>query len=346
MKRQLSCAAGLLSAALLVAGCERDGLPPSGSARQVVVYTALDREFSEPILEAFTKRTGIEVLANYDTESTKTVGLANRIRSERTRPRCDVFWNNEILNTLQLKSEGLLAPCHPEEAQNYPEQWRDPEGYWHGFAARARIILVNTDLVKDQDYPKSIRDLADPRFKGRTGIAKPLFGTTASHIACLFAFMGPEAGTSFLNAVKHNETKVYSGNRGCAAAVADGTAAFALTDTDDAVAELVAGKPVRIVYPDAQNDGMGTLFLPNTLAIVKGGPNPKEAAELVGYLLSPQVEQRLSEGPSAQIPLNLRSKSNDRIQGPSHVKAMRVSFEKAAEQFVAARQVVEEQFLR
>src|SRR5687768_717596 len=61
---------------------------------QVVVYAALDREFSEPILDDFTQATGIRVLAKYDDESTKTVGLTNILIQEAGRPRCDVFWNN------------------------------------------------------------------------------------------------------------------------------------------------------------------------------------------------------------------------------------------------------------
>src|SRR3954465_4164398 len=87
------------------------GLPaPAGS---VVVYSALDREFSEPILKAYAKQTGVKVLPKFDVESTKTVGLTNLIVAERARPRCDLFWNNEILNTLRLKEKGLLAPFHP-----------------------------------------------------------------------------------------------------------------------------------------------------------------------------------------------------------------------------------------
>jgi hypothetical protein len=139
----------------VVSGCERQARPGGESAEtgpgEVVVYTALDRQFSEPILADFTRRTGIKVRSVYDSESTKTIGLVNRIRAERVRPRCDVFWNNEILNTLRLKSEGRLQPCQPAQAEHYPARYRDPEGYWHGFAARARVIIVNTELVKPQE---------------------------------------------------------------------------------------------------------------------------------------------------------------------------------------------------
>ena len=328
-------------------GCERGDMADRSTAvREVVVYTALDRGFSEPILEAFTQKTGIKVLPQYDTESTKTVGLTNRIRAEKNRPRCDVFWNNEILNTMQLKAEGLLQPSAPKEAKNYPAMWQDAQGYWYGFAARARVLIVNTDRCPDEEFPTSIRDLADPRFAGKTGIAKPLFGTTASHVACMVAAWGKDDAMAYLDALKGNNIQIHGGNKGCATSVSSGATAFALTDTDDAIIELEAGKPVRIVYPDGAPEGIGTLFLPNTLAVVKGAPHPKEAEALIDYLLSAEVEARLAAGPSAQIPLNKLSAASPRVKGPGQVEAMVVDFQAASKAFAEARKLVEERFLK
>ena len=94
----------------VIAGCGSDR---TGAASRVVVYSSLDREFSEPLLKEYAKETGVEVLTKFDVESTKTVGLTNLIITEAEQPRCDLFWNNEILNTLRLKEKGLLAPFHP-----------------------------------------------------------------------------------------------------------------------------------------------------------------------------------------------------------------------------------------
>src|SRR5262249_8065150 len=146
----------------------------SNTEGTVVVYSALDREFAESVLNDFTKETGIRVLAKYDDESTKTVGLTNLLIQEANRPRCDVFWNNEILNTLRLERKGLLAAYHSPAGAAYPATYRSAEGYWHGFAARARVLIVNTKLVADGELPKSIFDLADEKWKGRVGIARPV----------------------------------------------------------------------------------------------------------------------------------------------------------------------------
>lgn len=336
-------------AVILLAGCQRQsteqGRPASRGQQEVVVYTALDRQFSEPILNAFTERTGITARAVYDTESTKTVGLVNRIRAEAHRPRCDVFWNNEILNTLRLKSEGLLQPSQPAQATDYPEQYRDPEGYWYGFAARARVIIVNTELVQPDEVPKSIHDLADPRWRGQAGIAKPLFGTTASHVACLFALLGEAEAKELLATLKQNEVRVVAGNKTCAEMVANGQLAFGLTDTDDALIELEAGKPVRIIYPDGGPDGMGTPLLPNTLAVIKDAPHSEAAAKLIDYLLSPEVEARLAQGRSAQIPLNPKTAAQSRVARLADIKPMAIDFTQAADAFPAAAAYIESTFL-
>lgn len=300
---------------------------------EVVVYTALDRLFSEPILKEFERQTGIRVLARYDTESTKTIGLVNVIRAERSRPRCDVFWNNEIVNTLRLKREGLLAPCDVSIATNFPVAFRDSDCYWIGFAARARVLLVNTNLVPPGRLPRSIYDLAAPEWKDHTAIAKPLFGTTATHAACLFAALGAEPARRFFEQIKSNGVRIAAGNRAVATDVAAGRVAFGLTDTDDALSEQENGAPVTIVYPDAKPGELGVLFIPNTLALVKGAPHPEAGRQLIQYLLSPAVEEALARCPSAQIPINPAAKGTSRVRTPSEVAGMAVDFSKAADVF-------------
>ncbi len=323
---------------LLFSGCWRS----TGS--EVVVYTSLDSEFSTPILQDFTAASDISVLPKFDVESTKTIGLAEAIVAEKDRPRCDVFWNNEILHTLRLKRLGLLDAYQPPIAEEYPAAYRDSQGYWHGFAARARVLIVNTKLVGKRDRPTSILDLADPKWRGRTAMAKPLFGTTATHAACLFAVWGDRRAEEFFRKLKHNEIQILSGNKQVAMAVGGGRADFGLTDTDDALEEVAKGMPVAIVYPDQRPDGLGTLFIPNTLAILRGCPHPAAARQLVDYLLSPKVEAMLAAGPSAQIPLNPNVEAPDRVKTPQTVRSMKVDFDAAAEKWDAAAKFLRDEF--
>ena len=198
-----------------------------------------------------------------------------------------------------------------------------------GFAARARILIVNTKLVAESERPKGIKDLLDPKWKGKIGIAKPLFGTTATHAACLFVAWGDEKAQQFFRDLKSNGVQVLSGNKQVATAVGSGQIAFGLTDTDDAMGEIDAGSPVAIIYPDRKPDQIGTLFIPNTLAIIKGAPDGDAALALADHLLSPEVEAALANGPSAQIPLLKTTEVWRAVETPKTVHAMVVDFEAA-----------------
>jgi iron(III) transport system substrate-binding protein len=331
-------------AAILACGLALIGCTKSNDPNEVVVYAALDSEFSQPILDDFARDTGVQVRPKFDAESTKTVGLTNEIIQEANRPRCDVFWNNEILNTLRLEEKGLLDVYRPAIAEQYPAMYRSPDGTWHGFAGRARVLIVNTKLVPENERPTSIYDMLDPKWKGKVGIAKPLFGTTATHAACLFAHLGDDKAKEFFGKLKANGVQILSGNKQVALAAAAGQIAFGLTDTDDAIIEIEKGLPVAIVYPDRGEDQMGTLFIPNTVAIIKGNPHAESARRLVDYVLSPAVEEKLAACPSAQIPLNPQVQAKPRVETPATVKAMQVDFPLAAKRWNDAADYIRDEF--
>jgi iron(III) transport system substrate-binding protein len=310
---------------------------------EVVVYAALDEGFSRPIFGDFQAETGIEVRPKFDTEATKTVGLAQAILAEKARPRCDLFWNNEILNTLRLERAGLLRAYRSPAAEGFPAFAKSPTGMWHGFAARARVLIVNSKRIGDAERPTSVNDFRDARWKGRCGIAKPLFGTTATHAAVLFARLGEAEAKSFFRDVKAN-AQILAGNKQVALAVAAGQIDWGITDTDDAIIEIDKAQPVTIVYPDQGEGQPGTLFIPNTLALVKGAPNPEAAEELVDYLLAPAVEEKLAAGPSAQIPLNPAVDIKLRVESPKTIRPMEVDWQAAADQWDAAYAFLTEEF--
>jgi iron(III) transport system substrate-binding protein len=315
----------------------------SATEQEVVVYAALDREFSEPILQQFKSQSGVNVLDKYDVESTKTVGLVSAIIQEQNRPRCDLFWNNEILHTLRLQKLGLLDVYLSPRGEPFPENYVSSEGAWYGLAARARVLIVNKELVLRDDFPSSIQDLADPRWRGKVGIAKPLFGTTATHAAVLFTEWGDERAKKFFEVVKQN-AEVMSGNKQVALAVARGQLAFGITDTDDAIIEVDNGMPVEIVFPDQAEDGLGSLFIPNTLCIIKNGPNTENARKLVDYLLAPKIESQLATGRSAQFPVNPTVATKSRALPDQPIKWMKVDFPAAADKWDTASQTLREIF--
>ena len=275
-------------------------VPPAPSSRVVVVFTALDRVYSDPILRRFTEATGIEVRPVFDTEAAKTTGLISRLIARRDDPECDVLWNNEPVQTAQLAELGLLAEYRSPQAERIPPQFRDPQGRWTGFAARLRVIIYNTDMLSGSDVPTGLGDFADPRRRGQAALALPFFGTTLTHMTVLSQRWEAQRFEQWLAAVRANDVALAAGNGPVRDLVAAGERAFGLTDTDDAHGAMLDGKPVAVVVPDAAG---GALLLPNTVALIAGCRRPAEGKALVDYLLSPQVERDLAAARSAQIPL-------------------------------------------
>ena len=284
----------LLSSLLPLACCSRV---------DVCLYVALDQEFSETLVREFEKRTGLAVKARFDTEASKTVGLVNAIFEERTRPRCDVFWNNEIAHTLRLTNAGLLAPYPSPSAAEIPAQWKDSEGRWHGFAARARILIVNTKLVPETERPSSMWDLIDSRWKGRCGVARPLTGTTLTHFTTLRNVLGEAEFARFVDGLFKNEVVFLPSNGATMRNVSEGKLAFAFTDTDDYHVALKKGHPVAAVFPDQGPQQIGTMLIPNSIGMIAGAPHPEAAKKLLDFVLSTEVEGLLAAADSAQIPV-------------------------------------------
>lgn len=220
---------------------------------------------------------------------------------------------------------------------------------------RARILLVNTRLVKESERPRSLLDLTEPAWKGKVVMARPQFGTSATQAACLFEVLGPDRAQKFYRDLKANGVQVAPGNKQVAEWVGQGhtklgqPAAVGITDTDDALEEIEAGRPVALIFPDRdwpRSDRMGTLFIPNTLAILKGSPNPEGARQLVDYLLSPEVEGQLAESASHQIPLNptVKAKLPAVLETPATVKTMDVNFDKAADLWEEVQKFLRNEF--
>lgn len=323
----------LLALFPLLAGC-------SGSAKpsdRVVVYSAEDEEFAARLFTTARADLGLTVVPKYDTEANKSVSLAAELEQEAGRPRCDVHWNNEPLGTIRLARKGAYQPG-------------DDVRLWTPFAERARVLIVNTNLVPEAERPASLLDLTDPKWRGKVAMAKPQFGTAATHAACLFEVLGADDAKAYFRGLKANGVSLVAGNKQVARQVADGTFTVGPTDTDDAILELLAGKPVAIVFPDGKRHDkyprLGTLFLPNTLAVVKRCPNPAGAKKLIDYLLG--KEDVLATGGGYQIPLNpaFRKHVHPSLKTREQVRPMETSFEKAADLWDEAQAFLRDEFAR
>ena len=321
MNKKLS----LLAMLVLVSAC---GGPKSIPANEVVIYVSQDRVFAEPVLEAYERKTGVKVNAVYDTEETKSTGLANRLLAEKNNPQADVFWSNEPVRTLVLKSRGVLTQYASPASEGIPAIFKDAEGYWTGFAARMRVIVYNTKLIKQDEAPKSIFDLIDSKWKGQVAIADPRFGSTSFHVAALYAELGDERMDDFFRKLKANDVKIVPGNSVVRDMVARGEVKMGLTDTDDVNVAIEDKQPVAMVLPD--REGIGVPVMPNMISLVAGGPHQEAGKKLIDFLLSAEVERALAESEAVQIPLRVGVEGPKNIPPLTTFKPMTLDYSKAA----------------
>lgn len=317
----------------------------------LVVYCALDQVHSETLIQRFEKETGLTVLVEFDTEATKTVGLVGRIREESKRGRCDVFWNNEIANTVALAQEGRLQAYDSPSAKDIPAQYRDPENRWTAFAARARVFIVNTDLMDPGDV-SGMQDLLDPKWAGKVGMARPLTGTTLTHMTALFRVLGEEPARAYLDAVHaanlRGELDLTSGNATLMRKVRDGKLHWGWTDTDDFWVAKSDGYPVEAVYPDQEGEHpLGTLVIPNSIAMIADAPHPAAAKRFIDWVLSEQVEAELAASRTMQIPVRpeVTRPAHVPVFGAKGLKPMDVDFQAVGEELVERQTWLKSRFV-
>ena len=261
-------------------GCEK------ASSNEVVLYTSIDEPIARPIIDAFTKQTGIKVKLVTDSEANKTVGLVEKIRAEKDRPQADVWWGNEPFNSVLLAEEGLLLPYDSPAATDVPAAYRDPQKRWTGTAYRQRMLAQSGKFNREA----TIESFWNPAEKGRVAIARPTAGTTGSHVAALYVKLGEEKADAIFRAMHDNGVKVLGGNGPVAEAVSRGDVNFGLTDNDDCAAmNREHPHSVHSQPPAPPFD----LVLPTTVGLVAGRPESTDRQKLVDYLVSVDVERKL-----------------------------------------------------
>jgi iron(III) transport system substrate-binding protein len=314
------------------------------TAPKVVLYCATDREMAQDLIDQFAKETGIQVEAKFDTEAAKSVGLVQAIRQEKANPQCDVFWGGGSFFCTMLANDGCLASVPNDLVQAEETAPHDAQGRWLGFAAAYRVLIVNTEVLAPDSRPNSFRDLTDPRFKGHVGIANPLFGGMAAHVAALFSKLGGDEGRNWLKGLKANDCAICAGMADVKNRVASGELWFGITSTIDAHVAVDGGKPVAVIFPDQKPGEIGCLNGYNTVALVAGAPHPKEAERLVRFLLTTRTEKILAAGPGQNVGLLPESVAQNVRPAwiPRDLREMDVDWNEAVKAHPAATKAVKE----
>lgn len=261
-------------------------------AAEVTLYASVDGPALAAAVKAFEAAGEHTVRLVTDTEATKSVGLANRIRAEKGRPRADVYWGNEPFRPIALAEEGLLRQLPAGAADGIDARYVDEVGRWAGVGLRARVLVAPAG---DRAYT-GLNDLLDPALKGRVAVSRPTAGSFGGHVAALYVAWGDERADDFFRKLRANGCVVLGSNSAVAKQAADGNILLGLTDNDD-VANV--GAAVRQVVPD--QDGAGTLVFPTVVAMVDKPDASAGAEALARFLLSRECEAILLKEKFAQF---------------------------------------------
>ncbi|MBL4845512.1 MAG: extracellular solute-binding protein [Planctomycetes bacterium] len=207
---------GLLAAlalSLLATGCPQATNDPAATpstsskaaeAGTLVVYCGRGEALVGPLFKEFEQETGISVSVRYG----KTAALASQLLSEGAESPADVIFAQDSGYLGALAKQGFLAPLPKELLDKVDPRFRGE--HWIGTSGRARVLVVSAN-VPDADLPASLKDLADPKWKGKLGWA-PGNSSFQAHVSYLRHTWGEEETKAWLEAVQKNEPKVYPKN--------------------------------------------------------------------------------------------------------------------------------------
>ena len=259
------------------------GQMPRGISGKLVLYTTRAETLIKPVTDTFTrKHPGVEVvlLTGADSE------LAAKMLEERSNPQADFFINTDIISMASLGKQGLFAPSNSTAGMSLPEAYRADDGSWVALTLRARVIMYNTNLVKEDELPRSVLDLTDPKWKGQVGAANSTNGSMQGQVVAMRSLLGEQKTEEFLKGLVSNDTKFFGGHTDVRKAVGTGELKLGLVNHYYYQLSKAEGAPVGIVYPDQGEGEMGLLVNSTNGAVVKDGPNPTVAQAFMDFLLT------------------------------------------------------------
>jgi iron(III) transport system substrate-binding protein len=199
--------ASLVAAVLAVAGCASGGSSDKGAVTTTLtVYNAQHESLTQAWADAFTKESGTKVvLRNGD-----DFELANQLRQEGRATSADVFLTENSPAMTVVENAGLFSDVDKATLAQVPEQYQPSTGKWVGIAARSTVFVYNTGKLTQAQLPRSIMELADPKWKGRWG-ASPSGADFQAIVSAMLDIKGADATQAWLGAMNTN-VQAYKGN--------------------------------------------------------------------------------------------------------------------------------------
>lgn len=250
-------------------------------AAEVVLYSSNQPELLDMVAQGFEKKSGIKVTV----VRLGTGEAMKRLAAEKANPLADIFWSGDVAVLDAAKDN--FAPYDSPEAKGLPAGYVDKDKKWTAANTHLMVIMVNTDLVKPEDMPKTWADLLKPEWKDKVVMANPQkSGSAYAQVYGLYKLYGWDGLTKLINNAKilDSSSLVYKGTAG-------GEFAAGIT-MEYAAYRYVAGgaKNVKIIYPED-----GVIASPEGAAIIAGAKHEKEAQAFFDYLISRDTVSEIYE---------------------------------------------------
>lgn len=267
-------------------GSSSDKETASGDVKEITVYSGRKEVYAQPLFELFEKKTGIKIVV----KSGKTGALANMLLTEKDNSPADIFFAQDSSNLGALSAAGVIEKLPESILNKVDSRFRSPKGDWVGTSGRARVLVYNKYMVKAEDLPKSMYDLADAKWKGKLGWA-PKNGSFQSHVTAMLQTEGEGKTVKWLKDMKANGVEDYPKNSPIVKAVAEGKIAAGLVNHYYLYKIRKDMKEAEKAENHFFADGDIGLFVNiSGVALVKASKKKAAAQQFIDFLLSEEAQ--------------------------------------------------------
>ena len=315
---------------------------PALADGEVNIYSYRQPFLIQPLLDAFTEKTGIKTNVVFSSK-----GLGQRIAAEGENSPADVMMTVDIGRLDGAKDLGIAAPIESSVvSENIPAEFRDPDGLWVGLTSRARIIYASKDRVDETAI--TYEDLADPKWKGRICTRSGQHDYTIGLIASMIANDGEAATEKWLEAVRDNLARKPAGNdRAQVKSIYAGECDIALGNTyymgkmetnDKEPEQKEWAASVRIIFPNAEDRGSHVNL--SGVVLMKHAPNKDNALKLIEFLTSHDAQEIYAET-NFEYPVTPGVAVSDRVKAWGTLKPDSLPLSDVAKYRKAASEMVD-----
>ena len=301
------------------------------AAGEVNIYSYRQEVLIRPLLDRFTKNTGITVNVVFAKK-----GMLARLKAEGANSPADAILTVDAGRLIRAKEAGVLQPAKSEALNKaIPAQYRDPQGYWYGLTVRGRTVIYNTARVKPGEL-STYEALAEPRWKGRICIRSSGNIYNQSMVAAMIAHKGVAATETWARGFVANlARKPKGGDRDQIRAVAAGECDIAIANTYY-LAGMVKGKKasdreaaqkVRVFWPNQAGRGVHVNI--SGAAVTKSAKNKANAVKLLEFLASEEA-QRIYADKVNEYPVRPGVAMSEVLKGWGEFKADQLNLAKLA----------------